>query len=111
MQSAGHLKFIRLFLSVISCGLLPAVLPTIAQGALPPENAYWELLRSRYTASSENYADALLEEFGVFRGLYPRSGKSDSLEYLRATLFEQKKMEAAALASYLKLVYVYPSSR
>ena len=110
MQSAVFQKCRRLFLFALSSGLLPLLLPVAAQGALPAESAYWELLRSRYTASSENYADALLEEFGVFRGLYPRSEKSDSLEFLRATLFEKKKMEAAALASYLKLVYVYPSS-
>jgi len=81
-----------------------------ASCAIPPEDAYWQLLKSRYDASSENYATALTEEFEVFRSLYPHSAKSDSLEFLAATVYEHRKDEAAAVVSLLKLVFVHPSS-
>ena len=81
-----------------------------ASCAIPPEDAYWQLLKSRYDASSENYATALTEEFEVFRSLYPHSAKSDSLEYMAATVYEHRKDEAASITSFLKLAFVYPSS-
>ena len=96
-------------LLLCSC-VLALVCPSQARSAIPPEHAYWQLLKSRYQASSENYATALTEEFEVFRSLYPHSAKSDSLEYLAAAVYEHRKDEAAAIASLLKLAFVYPSS-
>ena len=102
---------LRRTISLLLCACLLAVIcPRHTSCAIPPEDAYWQLLKSRYDASSENYAAALSEEFAIFRSLYPHSAKSDSLEYLAATVYEHQKNEAAAIASFLKVSFVYPSS-
>ncbi len=99
--------------------LIPAVLCTLALafaippqlGAVsPPEQEYWQLLSSRYQASSENYAEPLLEELAVFESLYPRSAHGDSVAWMRGVMHEHRKNQALALASYLKLLYVFPQS-
>ncbi|MFH1070888.1 MAG: tetratricopeptide repeat protein [Candidatus Glassbacteria bacterium] len=100
-------QFSRTFVITVAAVLAA---PAILAATYPPEAEYWQLLRSRYEASSENYAEALLEEFPVFEGLYPNFAGNDSLTYLKATLYEIRKDEPAALATYLKLLHVYPAS-
>ncbi|HLA40019.1 MAG TPA: tetratricopeptide repeat protein, partial [Candidatus Glassbacteria bacterium] len=99
---------VRLFL--FSAAAVLWAFPAGLMAAYPPEADYWQLLSSRYGASSENYAEALLEEFSVFEGLYPHSTKNDSLTFMKATLYSHRKLEAAELATWLKLFFVYPQS-
>jgi tetratricopeptide (TPR) repeat protein len=99
--------------------LIPAVLCTLALSfatppqlcaVSPPEQEYWQLLSSRYQASSENYAEPLLEELAVFNSLYPRTAHGDSVAWMSGVMQEHQKKQELALASYLKLLYVYPQS-
>ncbi|MBW7997223.1 MAG: tetratricopeptide repeat protein [Candidatus Glassbacteria bacterium] len=100
-------KYIPAALVAAAMALIP---PPAANAAVPPQQEYWQLLVSRYQASSENYAEPLLEEFVVFRALYPRTVHGDSLAWMSGTLYEHRKNKPLALASYLKLLYVYPQS-
>jgi len=95
-------------------GGLAAVLLLIAltsvSAALPDENAYFDLLKEKYQTDLESYGEALIDELTIFRDIYPRSAKMDSVEFFLADLYEKNKFEPAALAGYLKIVFVYPSS-
>ncbi len=78
--------------------------------ALPDELSYFELLKEKYHSDPEGYGEALIDECASFRDIYPESAKLDSVEFFLADLYEKNKSEPAGLASYLKIVYIYPSS-
>ena len=103
-------KGVKLIARVVFLALAAAWIPTGAQSAMPREQDYWKLLRNKFEHSAQLYAGALLEEFGIFRDLYPGCEKADSLEYLVALLYESEKMEARAIANFLKILYLYPAS-
>ena len=96
----GDIYWQELFLLVYSPG----------NSAIPSEANYFDLLKTKFEASRDIYGRALIPEFNIFRELYPRSSKSDSVEFFLAILYEQEKMEPNALAAFLKIVYVFPES-
>ncbi|MBN2288481.1 MAG: tetratricopeptide repeat protein [Candidatus Glassbacteria bacterium] len=78
--------------------------------ALPEETGYFQLLKEKYQSDPVSYAAALTDELSIFRDIYPGSVKMDSVEFFLADLYDKNRNEAAALATYLKIVFVYPSS-
>ncbi len=101
----------RMLIPLILCALtVTLAAPPQLGAAIPPEQEYWQLISSRYGASSENYAEPLLEELAVFESLYPRSSHGDSIALMSGVMYEHLKNQPLALASYLKLLYVYPQS-
>jgi TolA-binding protein len=106
--------YCRLFKTLIKSTSLAAALAMLitaeASSALPDELSYFSLLKEKYSSDAQSYGKSLIDEFATFRDLYPQSAKSDSVEFMLADLYEKNKNGAAALANYLKIVYVYPSS-
>ncbi|HUU28347.1 MAG TPA: tetratricopeptide repeat protein [archaeon] len=100
----------RIILKVLCAGLIMVIGYSQAPAATPNESDYYNMLKRRFDTSPDLYAKALIGEFAIFKELYPQSAKADSVEYFLAVLYEQEKMEAAALANFLKIVYVYPAS-
>ena len=96
-------------LAGLTAALVLIVLANVS-AALPDEISYFNLLKEKYILDPESYGESLIDEFAIFRDLYPRSAKIDSAEFYLADLYEKNKFEAAALANYLKIVYIYPSS-
>ncbi len=101
----------RLLIPAVLCALAVSLAtPPQVNAVTPPEQEFWQLLSSRYQASSENYAEALLEELTVFESLYPRSSHGDSVAWMRGVMYEHRKNQTLALANYLKLLYLWPLS-
>lgn len=103
-------RSLRVFGDILLAGVILTLVYSTGNSAIPSEANYFDLLKTKFEASRDIYGRALIPEFNIFRELYPRSLKSDSVEFFLAMLYEQEKMEPNALAAFLKIVYVFPKS-
>lgn len=99
----NNLKISLILLTLFLCSGFARV-----EAALPDESGYFELLKSKFELSRDNYVKALPEELLLFRSLFPRSAKTDSVEYMLGVMYDQNGQEAMALGGFLKIMYVYP---
>jgi TolA-binding protein len=88
--------------------LLALALQPLA-AAQPDETGYFSILQTKFDLARDNYAKALPEELILFRRLFPQSAKSDSVEYMLGVLFDQNGQPDKALASFIKILYLYPA--
>jgi len=82
----------------------------LSSPAMGNEKAYFSYLENMYKEQNKKLYTYLIEEFERYRNRFPASSYLEQSQFYIANLHFAEKKEQLALASYLKVLYLYPNS-
>ncbi len=72
---------------------------------------YFNFLESRFNEDEKDLRDYLISELNHFLTMYPENEYAGRAQYMLATTYKKHGKKHKALASYLKMILVYPQTR
>lgn len=74
-------------------------------------DTYFNFLESRFNEDKKDLRDYLISELTHYLTLYPENDYAGRAQYMLATTYKKHGKKHKALASYLKMILVYPQTR
>ncbi|MGH1363725.1 MAG: tetratricopeptide repeat protein [Calditrichia bacterium] len=103
-MSIRPLKLIAPLLLIFAASLLPLKAQYNAE-------SYFNYLESTFNADQKDLRDYLIADLTHFLDLYPENEYAGRAQYMLATTYKKHGKKHEALASYLKMILVYPQTR
>jgi len=72
--------------------------------------AYFNYLEETFNEHQNSLQNILIDELNYFLLLFPEDENAGRAQYMLASVYNKKGKEHEALAAYLKMIYLYPSS-
>jgi len=99
----------KLFKKVMFLFLTFLLTNTALQAQYNP-SAYFKYLEETFNEHQNSLQNILIDELNYFLLLFPDDQNSGRAQFMLASVYNKKGKEHEALAAYLKMIYLYPSS-